>query len=135
MTQQGYFVLLKEILLIGGIYNIKPIVDTSYATALKLTDEEIEKFSFSTLNETKDRHISGLKVVVTVGERDSPVFVNESHEYAQKLISIVDNVEYLLLRDNIDHFDIVENLLDRNYHLSKLILQCLSSDVNIHHTH
>ncbi|KAL6448153.1 hypothetical protein ACFW04_000281 [Cataglyphis niger] len=130
MTQQGYFALLKEIILIGGIYNIKPLVDISYAKALHLTNEEIKKWSLSTLDEAKDRYISGLKVIVTVGECDSPVFINESREYAQKIIPIVDNVEYLLLRNNIDHFDIVEKLLDPNYHLAKLILKCLQPNAN-----
>ncbi|XP_070155932.1 kynurenine formamidase [Polyergus mexicanus] len=132
MIQQGYFALLKEIILIGGIYNIKPLVDTSYAKALQLTNEEIKKWSLSTLDEAKDRYISGLKVIVTVGECDSPVFVNESRVYAQKIIPIVDNVEYLLLRNNVDHFDIVEKLLDPNYYLAKLILKCLQPDANTH---
>ncbi|XP_029176678.1 kynurenine formamidase [Nylanderia fulva] len=130
MTQQGYFELLKGIVLIGGIYNIKPLVGTSFATALHLTDEEIKEWSLSTLDETENHHISGLKVIVTVGECDSPVFVNESREYAQKIISIVDNVEYLLLRNDIDHFDIVEKLLDSNYYLAKLILKCLRPDAD-----
>ncbi|XP_072743706.1 kynurenine formamidase [Anoplolepis gracilipes] len=131
MIEQGYFALLKGIVLIGGIYNIKPLVNTSFAIALQLTDEEIEKWSLSTLDETKECHISGLKVIVTVGECDSPVFVSESREYAQKIISAVDNVEYLLLRNNVDHFEIVENLLDPNYHLAKLILKCLQPDENV----
>lgn len=38
-------------------------------------------------------------------------------------MSFVDNVEYILLRDNIDHFDIVENLLDAEFVLTRLILQ------------
>lgn len=38
MTQEGYFALLKEIILIGGIYNIKPLVDTSFGIALQLTE-------------------------------------------------------------------------------------------------
>jgi len=38
MTQQGYFALLKEIILIGGIYNLRPVVDTSYGMVLKLTE-------------------------------------------------------------------------------------------------
>jgi len=38
MTQEGYFALLKEIVLIGGIYNIKPLVDTSFGIALQLTE-------------------------------------------------------------------------------------------------
>lgn len=48
----------------------------------------------------------------------------------QKIIPIVDNVEYLLLRNNVDHFDIVEKLLDPNYYLAKLILKCLQPDAN-----
>lgn len=128
MTQQGYFGLLKEIVLIGGIYNIKPVIDTSYGENLKLTDEVIKAFSIIDLNEAKSRRISGLKVTVTVGDCDSPAFVDESRKYAQKMISIVDNVEYLLLQD-IDHFDIVEKLLDSNYHLAKLILNCLQPDL------
>ncbi|GAB1868887.1 Kynurenine formamidase [Camponotus japonicus] len=131
MTQEGYFALLKEIVLIGGIYNIKPLVDTSFGIALQLTEEEIKNWSLLTLNEAKDRYISGLKVIVTVGECDTPVFVNESREYAKKIIPIVDNVEYLLLRNNIDHFDIVEKLLDPNYHLAKLIIKCLQPDMTI----
>nr|XP_012214422.1 PREDICTED: kynurenine formamidase [Linepithema humile]XP_012214423.1 PREDICTED: kynurenine formamidase [Linepithema humile] len=131
MIQQGYFALLKGLILIGGLYNIKPLIGTSFAVPLKLTDEEIKTLSFSTLDEAKDRQIRGLKVIVTVGECDSPVFINESREYAQKIIPVVDNVEYLLLRDNIDHFDIVEKFLDPNYHLAKLILQCLQPDADI----
>ncbi|XP_018355516.1 PREDICTED: kynurenine formamidase [Trachymyrmex septentrionalis] len=128
MTKKGYFAILKEIILIGGIYNLKPITNTSFAVALKLTDEEIKKFSISTFDEAKDRRITNLKVIVVVGDCDSPAFIDESRKYAQKLISIVDNVEYLLLQD-IDHFDIVEKLLDPNYHLAKLILKCLQPDV------
>ncbi|XP_070524547.1 kynurenine formamidase isoform X2 [Cardiocondyla obscurior] len=121
MTQQGYFTLLKKMILIGGIYNLKPLIDVSFGTALKLTDEEIKAFSLSVFDEAKERHVSGFKVIVVVGDCDSPVFVNESRIYAQKIIPIVNNVEYLLLQ-NIDHFDIVEKLLDPNYDLAKLIL-------------
>lgn len=47
--------------------------------------EEIKAFSISTLNEVKDRRISSLKVIVIVGDCDSPVFVAESRKYAQVL--------------------------------------------------
>ncbi|EZA59871.1 putative arylformamidase, partial [Ooceraea biroi] len=131
MTRQGHLALLKEIVLIGGIYNIAPLTDIQGGEALKLTEEEIKTLSLSKLNEAGDRQIHGLKVTVTVGECDSPVFVNESREYAQKIISMVDNVEYLLLRE-IDHFNIVENFLDPNYRLAKMILQCLRPDASVH---
>jgi len=130
MTQQGYFALLKGIILISGIYKLQPLVGLSPGEALQLTDEEIKAFSVSVLDEAKNRRIRNLKVIVTVGDCDSPAFVDESREYTQKIIPIVDNVEYLLLQD-IDHFDIVENLIDPNYHLAKLILKCLQPDANI----
>ena len=38
MTKKGYFAILKEIILISGIYNLKPITNTSFAVALKLTE-------------------------------------------------------------------------------------------------
>ncbi|XP_012539117.1 kynurenine formamidase [Monomorium pharaonis] len=130
VTQQGYFKLLKEIILISGVYNLKPVANVSHGKVLDLTEKEINTFSISTLDEAKDRRISGLKVVVTVGDDDSPAFIDESRKYTQKIISIVDNVEYLLLQD-IDHFNIVEKLLDPNYYLAKLILQSLQPNANV----
>jgi len=38
MIQQGYFPLLKEIILISGIYDLKPVIDTSFGAALRLTE-------------------------------------------------------------------------------------------------
>lgn len=43
--------------------------------------------------------------------------------FFKKLVEFVDNVEFLLLRNNIDHFDIVENLVHCDFQLTKLILQ------------
>lgn len=37
MTKQGYLNLLKGIVLIGGVFNLKPIINTDISTALKLT--------------------------------------------------------------------------------------------------
>ena len=41
----------------------------------------------------------------------------------QRLIEFADNVEYVLLRNNTDHFNIVENLIDQDFSLTKLILE------------
>lgn len=38
MIQQGYFGLLKGVVLIGGLYNIKPLIGISFAAPLKLTE-------------------------------------------------------------------------------------------------
>lgn len=46
------------------------------------------------------------------------------------MITIVDNVEYILLQD-IDHFNLVEKLPDSDYELAKLILKCFQPDANV----
>ncbi|XP_015181391.1 PREDICTED: kynurenine formamidase isoform X2 [Polistes dominula] len=126
MTELGYFKLIKGVLLIGGIYNIEPVVNTSYNEALKLTEDDIKEFSLTTLDTKEYAPIKNLKVIVTVGEYDSPIFINETREYAQKAMSFVDKVEYILLRD-IDHFDIVENLLNADFVLTQLIMQHMNA--------
>ncbi|XP_061932795.1 kynurenine formamidase isoform X2 [Apis cerana] len=128
MTKHEYLYLLKGIVLISGIFNLEPLVNTSNNTALKLTKNEIDAYSFTTLNIKNNTSIQGLKVIVTNGECDSPVFINESRECAQKLITMVDNVQYILLRENIDHFDIVENLTNEEFILTKLILRNILYD-------
>ncbi|XP_012340139.1 kynurenine formamidase [Apis florea] len=128
MTKHGYLYLLKGIVLIGGIFNLEPLVNTSNNIALKLTKDEIDAYSFTILNTKNNTPIQGLKVIVTNGECDSPVFINESRECAQKLITMVDNVQYILLRENIDHFDIVENLTNEEFILTKIILRNIFYD-------
>ncbi|KAG7209565.1 hypothetical protein KM043_015642 [Ampulex compressa] len=121
MNQQGYLKLFKGLMLIGGLYNLRPLLNTSYNEALKLTEEEIRTHSLSTVDMAYNPIVQDLKVIITAGDCDSPVFVEESREYSKKLIDTLNNVEYILLHD-IDHFDIVENLLHENYILTKIIL-------------
>ncbi|KOC65362.1 putative arylformamidase [Habropoda laboriosa] len=122
MIEQGHLNLLKGIVLIGGVYNLKPLVDTNISTTLKLTKDEIDAYSFTTLNTKNNTPIQQLKVIVTAGQCDSPGLINESRECAQKLLTMVDHVEYIFLRENIDHFDIVEKLTKEEFVLTKVIL-------------
>ncbi|XP_026675592.1 kynurenine formamidase [Ceratina calcarata] len=122
MKKQEYLHLLKGVVLISGVYNLTPLVDTSYNTALKLTKDEIETYSFNAPDVKIGVHIDRLKTIVVVGECDSPWFIGQSRECAQKLLTVVDNIQYILLRENVDHFDIVEKLMDEEFILTKTIL-------------
>ncbi|XP_043275781.1 kynurenine formamidase [Venturia canescens] len=117
--------LIKGIVLISGIYKLEPLLRTSYNEALKLSRNEIESLSFGSLETSRYEPIRDIKVLVTVGECDPPKFVQQSRDYAQKLIEFVDNVEFKLLRNSIDHFEIVENLGDKDFVLTKMILQMI----------
>ncbi|XP_057326340.1 kynurenine formamidase [Microplitis mediator] len=119
--------LLKGLILIAGIYSLEPVLTTSFNQALKLTDHEVKTLSFNTLDMSKVEAVNNIKVIAVVGEKDAPVFVKESKNYSKRLIEFVDQVEFVLLRDMIDHFDIIENLRDPNYLLTKIIINNIMS--------
>ncbi|XP_003427698.1 kynurenine formamidase [Nasonia vitripennis] len=127
MTRHGYRDLLQGLVLISGIYALEPLLRTSVNEAVKLTSNEINSFTFAPLEISDDvdktlEPVRNVKVIVTVGECDSPIFIEESRRYARRLTKLVDNVEFLLLRDNVDHFDIVENLTRSEFLLSKILI-------------
>ena len=122
MTEYGYLKLLKGVVLLSGIYSLKPLLGTTINNNLQLTKDEIEAYSFNAMDTKNYKPTEGLKVIVTCGECDSEVFINETQECAQKLIKMVDHVQYILLREDVDHFDIAERLVDTEYTLTKLLL-------------
>lgn len=122
MMKSEYLNLLKGIVLIGGVYNLNPLLDTNIITPLKFSKDEIKSYSFTTLDTKNNIPIQGLRVVVTVGECDSPGLIIESRECAQQLITMVDNVHYVFLRENIDHFNIMEKFTNEEFILTKIIL-------------
>lgn len=106
---------------------MKPLLDTTVNNSLNLTSEEVETLSFGTMDIQSCKLVRNLKIIVAVGECDSPAFIQESRQLAQKLIDFVDSVEYILFRDCIDHFNILENLTDNNFTFTKLLLQNIHS--------
>ncbi|XP_054016738.1 kynurenine formamidase [Hylaeus anthracinus] len=128
MTEQGHLSLLKGIVIIGGIFDLKSLLGTTINDALKLTQADIDAYSFTIVDTTKSKPIRGLKVIVTDGECDTPAFIDESRKCAQKLVTMVDDVEYILLRENTDHFDIVERLTDPEFALTKALLNNITRD-------
>ncbi|KAJ8672804.1 hypothetical protein QAD02_004064, partial [Eretmocerus hayati] len=119
--------LFKGLVLIGGVYALEPLLRVSVNESLKLTPNEISTLSFAPLQEGDDGNkklesVQKVKVIVTVGECDSPIFIEESRRYARRLTKMVDNVEFILMRNNTDHFDIVENLVKGDFLLSRVMV-------------
>ncbi|XP_034934328.1 kynurenine formamidase [Chelonus insularis] len=126
MKHQQLFQLIKGLILLGGIYSLEPLVKTSVNEDLKLTEQEIKTISYNTLDMSKTEPINGIKVLVVVGESDAPTFINESRNYAKKLMDFVDQVEFILLREKIDHFEIVEKFSDPSFSLFKIIMSIMN---------
>lgn len=116
--------LIKGAILIAGIYDVTPLLKTSYNDALKLDEENSRKFSpmFAKIKASKET-----KFFVYVGDNDSPKFVEQAKEFHEKLLKDGINSKHKLF-EGIDHFNIVENLIDENNEITKLILNLLQRD-------
>ncbi|XP_075228134.1 kynurenine formamidase [Lycorma delicatula] len=120
--------IFKGLILISGIYDLTPIINTSVNEVLNLTKTEIEQYS-PLINATNKLSVAksiGCKALVAVAENDSPEFQRQSKEFAEVLTKCGANAKYIKMK-NEDHFSIVENLQDPNYNLTKDIIQLIKS--------
>ncbi|XP_061686555.1 kynurenine formamidase [Syngnathoides biaculeatus] len=115
---------IKGALLLSGIYDLLPILSTYVNEPLKMTEEVAIRNSPSKLIPQLKRSSTGCQIVVAVAENDSPEFRKQSEDYYNTLKATGLNVT---LEDvaNTDHFSIVEQLIDGDYHLTKLLLKVM----------
>ncbi|TNN45160.1 Kynurenine formamidase [Liparis tanakae] len=67
---------------------------------------------------------SGCQIIVAVAENDSPEFRKQSEEYCKTLEASGLNVTMEDVADT-DHFNIIEQLVDGEYYLTKLLLKTM----------
>lgn len=116
--QQSEQDIVKAAFLIGGIYNLIPLVDIpSVNGPLKLTKEEAERLSplLQTLGARKD-----LMFYIAVAENESPAFIEQAKELRDKLDKAGCSARFIEIA-NTDHFDIVEKITDKNFEITKII--------------
>ncbi|XP_072318807.1 kynurenine formamidase [Eucyclogobius newberryi] len=115
---------IKGAFLVSGLYDILPVVFTYVNEPLKMTEEVAVRNSPTTLVQQLKTSSSGCHIVVAVAEHDSPEFRKQSEEYYKMLEASGLNVT---LEDvpNTDHFNIIERLVDGDYHLTKLLLKMM----------
>uniref|UniRef100_A0A3B4AST1 BD-FAE-like domain-containing protein n=1 Tax=Periophthalmus magnuspinnatus TaxID=409849 RepID=A0A3B4AST1_9GOBI len=103
--------------LVSGIYDLLPIVSTYVNEPLKMTEVAIRNSPTTLIQQLKSSS-SGCHIVVAVAEHDSPEFRLQSEEYYKMLEASGLNV-MLENVPNTDHFNIIELLVDEEYHLTK----------------
>ncbi|XP_021938426.1 kynurenine formamidase isoform X8 [Zootermopsis nevadensis] len=113
------FRLLKGFVLISGVYDLTPLVSTYINNSLKLSSQEARSLSPLLLDITSPA-VTKLRILVAVGDHDSPEFQRQSYEFAEKLRQHSQQVEYMTVA-GVDHFDIVENLQQKDFILTKII--------------
>ncbi|XP_017272383.1 kynurenine formamidase isoform X2 [Kryptolebias marmoratus] len=117
---------VKGAFLVSGIYDLLPILPTYVNEPLKMTEEVAIRNSPSRLVPQLKLSSSGCRIVVAVAENDSPEFRRQSEEYYETLKARGLNVT---LEDvaNADHFSIIEQLVDEEYRLTKLLLKMMGN--------
>jgi arylformamidase len=118
--------LIKGLVLISGIYDLRPMLDTSENTALRMTEEEawsLSPMNAISLTRLQQQH-NHVDILIAVAENDSPAFRQQSQNYELALLEKRIAVRLLDVKD-ADHFDIVERLTDNDYLLTKAIISML----------
>ncbi|KAL7301662.1 hypothetical protein TKK_0005665 [Trichogramma kaykai] len=131
-----HLALLRGVVLVSGLYEIEPVLRTSNQETLKLTKEEVSNFSFCPHDESEEvdqdtlDYAQHIKIILVAADSESPAFIEDSRRYARRLIKLIDRVEFLLVRDNYDHFNVVEDLTKNDYVLTRLIINNIESTKN-----
>ncbi|XP_051529332.1 kynurenine formamidase isoform X3 [Myxocyprinus asiaticus] len=115
---------IKGAFLVSGIYDLQPILSTYVNEPLKMTEEVALRNSPSRLLSQLQLSSSSCHIVIAVAQNDSPEFRKQSEEYFKDLESAGLKVSYEDV-PNTDHFSIIEQLVDENYHLTKLLLKMM----------
>ncbi|KAI2658929.1 Kynurenine formamidase [Labeo rohita] len=110
---------IKGALLVSGIYDLQPILSTYVNEPLKMTEEVALRNSPSHFLSQLKLSSASCDIIVAVAQNDSPEFRKQSEEYFKALESAGLKVSFEDV-PNTDHFNIIEQLVDENYHLTKV---------------
>lgn len=112
---------IKGAFLVSGIYDLLPIVSTYVNEPLKMTEEVAKRNSPTAMVQQLKTSSSDCHIIVAVAQHDSPEFRKQSEEYYKMLVASGLNVTLEDVPDT-DHFNIIEQLVNEEYHLTKLLL-------------
>ncbi|KAL8559791.1 hypothetical protein ACOMHN_030127 [Nucella lapillus] len=117
--------LIKGAVLVSGVYDLRPLVKTYVNGALKLTEEDAWNMSPAQFLSDISEHSKHRKILIAVGEYDSPEYRRQSGEMEKSLRDKGVSVRYLDIGD-ADHFSVMERLADPKYTLTKECLRLMN---------
>uniref|UniRef100_F6SNJ6 Synaptogyrin 2 n=1 Tax=Monodelphis domestica TaxID=13616 RepID=F6SNJ6_MONDO len=116
---------IKGSFLVSGIYDLEPIVYTYINDILQMTMEDAQRNSpMFCQKEVQSQMTSTCELIIAVGQHDSPEFLQQSLDYFQALRLHGWRVSFLEI-SNVDHFDIIEKMIQNEYILTQVILKTI----------
>ena len=114
---------ISGIIPLSGVFDLTPLLSTPENEALKLTNQTVTKVSPLYLEA-----VTVGKVLVVVGDAESPEFIKQSEAYHQYVTSQGINSRLLILPGDEDHFSLMESLAIRDSQLLKEMLSFILND-------
>lgn len=113
---------LQAAFLVSGVYDLREIVHTYVNDAVRLPQEWATSLS-PQFDSYAHLHNRKIRLYVLAGQNDSPTFKKQSREF-YALLHNTCPVQYLYLeiKDEMDHFDIVECFIKSDNYLKNLLL-------------
>ncbi|EPY86773.1 hypothetical protein CB1_000299010 [Camelus ferus] len=107
--------------LVSGIYDLEPVMHTSENAPLLVTLEDARRNSPQWHLEMAPAQPAdpGCRILVIVGQHDSPEFHRQSREFYQALRRRSWEASFEELRD-VDHFEVLWNLTQKDYVLTQM---------------
>lgn len=113
---------LQGAFLISGVYDLRELVHTTVNSAVQLPEEWAIALSpqFDCYSHLQAKKI---RVYILAAQNDSPKFKKQSRELYELLHNtcLMQNM-YLEIKDNMDHFDIVECFANDDNYLKNLLV-------------
>ena len=122
--------------LVSGVFDLRPIQQSYVNEACKMSEKEAIQFSpmLRSKENVSSFILNGKKkipIIIAVGEHDSPKFKKQSKIFYEKLLMILsqaditsEHVSFIEMPGE-DHFTSIERLEEKEYILTKKILQTL----------
>eukprot|EP00794_Sanderia_malayensis_P015686 gene15686-17268_t len=117
--------LLDGVMVVSGVFDLQPLVQTYVNDALKMDTEEAKMFSpMSYIQEVKLH--SNCNVLCLIGEYESDEFHRQSRDYCKALHESGINADMRVIKDT-DHFSIMHDFLKPDYEVIGLFLNFMTS--------
>ncbi|XP_074659397.1 kynurenine formamidase-like [Tubulanus polymorphus] len=116
--------LIKGGVPISGLHDVRRLVPTTINKPLYLNDDTAWEVSPLNQLDSYKKNCVDRKILITYGMNESPEFADQSSNLNQALKNLgIDSV--LLPVPDVDHFNIIENLIDPEFLLTKEIVKLM----------
>lgn len=116
----GYTIAPKGAILVSGIYDLRPLINTYVNDPLKMTEESAAKISPQLISSQIIKYSKRRSILIAFAKYDSEEFIRQSQLLYDTLRLASCDVSLKVISD-ADHFTIVERIMKTDYDLTKEI--------------